>query len=373
MKKSILTTLVMALLLSGSAVAQDQIIQLTSFEDYNGAYTGGNIMASFAIDMPDQGVPALDGDVALLVEYDNGGSAWQWNDLSFGQSFDLTGMTEIHMSVYVHPDLTGGNNFQVRLDLPGGLGLGTRTVPPEQYGEWVELVWKIDHINSLANIASVGSFGGFIHPDSGDNFGTVYIDNIFAMKPDGTPDEYDELVVWSLDEEDPDTVFPVGWQPANGPDFYIGEGEVTPSEGSNYGIMYLTDGWVQNVQTSNALGDFDRWDEVFEVMCDIRIPADLSASWINFQLVIQSSGNGWDAYGEMAIADATNDWKTLLWVVDMDKHAAAFGEPDPENPPWFQLSFTTNQDSAAAGGLVFMDNVRLVVPKTTSVNDWSLF
>ncbi|MBD3267176.1 hypothetical protein GF373_10945 [bacterium] len=381
MKKSIFLGIA-CLLLSGIAYTQEaERIDITGFEglDYAYQYTGGNIVVS-EIDWGDLqgGATPKAGEQVLKVEYDNMGSAWQWNQMDFPEAVDLTGMTEVHMWVYVVPEQTSGT-FEIRLDLPGGLGLGYRGISEDQYGEWVELVWQIDHISSQNKIAEVGNFGGFISPDDGANKGLCYIDEIFGYRPEGTPTEWEEITVWGVNEED-DMGTPKGWEVADSTGILVGFDEVTPSEGDNYAMFELSDGWQNAVKTSDAKGDFDRWDEVFEIMVDVRVQETFDASWLNFQLVIQSGlpeGDIWDAYGEMGIAGSTDDWETILWVVDISKHEYGLSDPPEDNPEepghWFQLSFTSNQPSGYAGTLVYFDNVRLVVPAQSDVLDWSLY
>jgi hypothetical protein len=282
------------------------------------------------------------------------------------------------MWVFVVPERTVGN-FEIRLDLPDGTGLGTRGISSDRWGEWVELVWKMDRVTSADRISSVGSFGGFISAgdppaDSGlvANAGFCYIDEIFALRPEGTPAEYDELVLWGFNEEDPATGEPIGWTVENGSGIALGLGDVEPTEGSNYGEFSLGTNYTSNVKSTDALSLYDKWPSVIEIMVDARVAQDISGGWVNFQLILQSNANGWDSYGEMGIASAKDTWKTLLWSVDMSKHADAFN-PDVEDR-WFQLLFTTNQDAQDTGKFVYIDNLRIVVPKQESdIPDWTLF
>ncbi|MDX9755543.1 MAG: hypothetical protein RBU29_16385, partial [bacterium] len=159
----LLLSLVMA---CTGAMAQEEIrFDITGFEglDWDWMYTGNSVVYSqiewsdFAGD-----APLREGEQMLAVEYDNEvGGTWQGVNLSFPEPVNLTGATEIHMWVFVVPERTVGN-FEIRLDLPDGTGLGTRGISSDRWGEWVVLVWKMDRVTSADRISSVGSFGGFI-------------------------------------------------------------------------------------------------------------------------------------------------------------------------------------------------------------------
>lgn len=382
MKKRIYLTMAFLMLAPLAFTQGDVRYEITGFEglDFDWAYSGNSVVFSQIVWDDFQGGATLrEGEQMLVVEYDNAvGGTWQWAQMNFFEPVDLTGATEIHMWVFVVKEQTKGN-FEIRLDLPGGIGLGTRGIPSDQWGKWVELVWSMDHITSTQKVASVGNFGGFISAgdppaDSGvaANAGVFYIDEVFALRPAGTPEEYEEVVLWGFNEEDPTTGEPVGWTKESGAGIILGLGDVEPSEGENYGEIELSSGWVANVKSTDALAIFDQWPSVLEVMADVRVASDFSGGWLNFQLVMQSNGNGWDSYGEMGIAGAKDAWMTLLWSVDISKHAAAF-DPTVEGR-WFQMMFTTNQESSQAGKYMYIDNVRVVIPKGgTDVADWTLF
>ncbi len=370
------------------AVAQERV-DITSFEEeehlYSWAYSGGNIVSSYVMfpdEIPD-GVEAVDGENVLYVEYDNGGSTWQWVQLNFPMgALDLTGMREIHMSVYWYPDSVPDpdDGFEMRLDLPGGANLGYQSTTTT--GEWVEFVWKIDRLTSEERVSDVSYWGGFIGPDPGDVSGALLIDNIYAVRPAGTV-EVETIAIYGFNEEDPETGGPVGWTVAEGSLPGLGQGDVEPSEGSNYMEMYLGSGWIRNIQTTDAMADFDRWPEVVEVMVDVMVGPDYSGSWVQSALILQSgvndadgnpiedaeNVNGWDGYAELGYGDAREDWKLILWEVDMSQHRGAF----EQEGGWFTVSLTSNNDPAQEGAVIFFDNFRVSVPVDTTVEDWSLF
>lgn len=365
----------------GASAQQEQRVQIADFEDgLAWAYSGNTITGSFVELEPLPNVTggqAYEGENALYVSYDNiGTDGWQWAQFNFPVSVDLTGMREIRMWVYftdesiATPDT---DDLAIRLDLPGGLGLGTRRATTT--GEWQELVWKIDRINAQ-RLGQINNWGGFIAPGRTGAFGEVYIDNIYALRPAGLP-EVQEQVLYGFNEEDPNTGRPVGWTDDGGA-ILLGMGDVPPSEGSNYAELALGSGWVVNVRTVGAKEAFDRWVDVVDIQMDARVSDSFTGSWVQFGLVVQSGingvenpegVNGWDGYPEQGFADATTSWKNLVWNVDMTKHRGALSHPDG----WFQLLLTTNQPSDQAGNLVYIDNFRLGVAQTTDVSSWSLY
>ncbi len=388
MKKKSFVVLLLCLGIASIAVAQERV-DITSFEEeehlFSWAYSGGNIVESYVMfsDEIPGGVEAADGENVLYVEYDNAGSTWQWVQLNFPMgALDLTGMREIHMSVYFYPDSVPDpeDGFEMRLDLPGGANLGYQTTTTT--GEWVEFVWSIDRLTSNERASEVSNFGGFIGPDPGETRGAMLIDNIYAVRPAGTV-QVEEVPVYGFNELDPETGTPVGWTSADGSLPALGIGDVEPSEGSNYMEVYLGGGWIRNVQTADAMADFDRWAEVREIMVDVMVGPGFSGSWVQSALILQSGVNdeegnpiedienvsGWDGYPELGYTEATEEWKLILWEVDMSKHAGAF-----ENEGgWFTVSFTSNNDGSQEGAPVFFDNFRVAVPVETKVEDWSIF
>ncbi|MEW6238808.1 MAG: hypothetical protein AB1656_25775 [Candidatus Omnitrophota bacterium] len=375
-------TIIVCLCAAGFAGAQEaKQVDITSFEgETEWAYSGGSIVESYVDTMPffvHADVTAKDGEKALYVSYDNSGGVWQWAQLNFADgALDLTGMREIHMWVYFLPDSVG--DLTIRCDIGGG-SLGTQTVPAA--GEWTELVWPIDRLTSDTRIASAGSIGGFIAPGSEGAYGEIYIDKIFAVRPAGIP-EVETVLVYGFNEENPDTAAPMGWEKANAEYCLLGQGDVDPSEGSNYMEIPLAANYIQSFRTTNAKADFDRWGEVLEIMIDARVSAEYSGGWVQSDLIIQSGatdadGNAvtegvddWDGQGkEIGFSDNRNDWKTLLWSVDMSKHKAVF---EYENS-WLTISFTTNNDASQAGARVFYDNFRVSVPIIVNISNWSLY
>lgn len=380
MKRSIYLAFAL-ICLTGMVFAQEaKRIDITGFEslDYEWTFTSASTVASYAAASPleDKAVPKA-GDQVLAVEYDNNvGGSWAYGTLNLPEPIDLTGMVEIHMWVYVVKSKTTGTT-QVRLDLPGGIGLGYRAIPSDQWGKWVEFVWSMDHITSTQKINAVSALNGFIAPDNGTDSGIIYLDEIYAVRPAGTPDEYQEVMVWGFNELDSATSKPKGWDVVGDTIPGLGLADATlladiqPSEGKNFLTFGLSTGWADNIKCIDALTAYDKWPQVLEIMVDARVAADFAGGWLNFQLVLESSATGWDAYGENALSGFKDSWATFLWKVDMSKHASAF-DPATEGR-WFQMSFTTNQAAGDEEKLVYVDNLRVVVPKVTPVSDWSLF
>ena len=384
MLKRVFVFLVCMSVAAGVLAQGEKRIDITSFEEpeYIDAwrYGGGNIVESYVLEAADlpQGVKPVDGNNVLYVAYDNNGSAWQWCTMSFAfGSIDLTGMREIHMWVYFLPDSVPDpeDGYEIRLDLPGGANLGYRST--QNTGEWVEFVWNIDRLTSEERASDVSYWGGFIGPDPGEVRGALYIDNIYALRPAGIP-ELVTLPLYGFNEEDPQTGTPLHWTSSAGTAPALGQDETDPSEGSNYMVIYLGGGWIQNVETVDAMADFARWPEVMEIMVDVMVGPDYTGSWVQSALILQSgvtgvedapNVSGWDGYPELGYSEARDAWKLILWEVDMSRHKGAFGQEGG----WFSVSLSTNNDANQEGASIFFDNMRVSVPKVTRVADWSLF
>lgn len=380
MKKAVFVSV--ALLLAVSVFAQEEKVFITGFEDTE-EITGTWAWASNAfkesfVNYPTTPKP-VEGDAVLAVVYDNGGSEWQYGTLNFAiPAVNLTGMREIHMSVYFTPGSTG--DLSIRLDLPNGNILGFGYV--SKVGEWQELVFKIDRKTSVASfMSSISSLYGFICPTPGTAKGEVWIDNIYAVRPANIPAEIEEVLVYGFNEADPTTGAPVGWT-KNAEQGYMPEmmkavlaDAIEPSEGTDAMIMHPYSTYVLNLQTTNALKAFSRWAEVIEIQFDVRIPESVPGSWLQSRLNLQSGVTGStdsevsEDTKEIGYADATSAWKTLLWEVDMTNHIANIKDPNG----WFQVNVSTNNDASADGFSVCIDNFRVTVPKVTDVTDWSVF
>jgi len=380
MKKGFL--FVLALLVSSGVFAQEEKVFITGFEDTEEltgtwTWTGGAFKESF-VDYPTNPKP-VEGDAALIVSYDNAGSEWQYGTLNLAiPPVNLTGMREIHMSVYFTPESTG--DFAIRFDLPNGNILGFDYV--SKVGEWEELVYKIDRKTSAASFMSeISSFYGFICPTPGTAKGEAWIDNIYAVRPANIPAEIEEVLVYGFNEADPTTKAPTGWS-KSAEESYMPEmltelmgDTITPTEGTDAMVMHPYSSYVLNIQTTDALKAFNRWAEVIEIQFDVRIPESVPGSWLQSRLVLRSGITGSTDFDvsedtkEIGYADATSDWKTLLWEVDMTNHISNIKDPNG----WFEVVISTNNDASADGFDVFIDNFRVTVPKVTDVNDWSLF
>lgn len=360
--------------LFGSAYGQDGTrLDITGFEDgLDWSYSGGSITLSYVDFNPflHSEVKAKTGESSLLVEYNNNGSAWQWAQLNFPSGgIDATGMTELHMSVYFLPASVPNTdgNFEISISF-GDASLGYQRT--SKTGEWVDLVWPIDTLTSTTRMSSVSYFGGFISPSPGDLNGVLYIDDIYFYRPAGIK-ETETVVVYGFNEEDPDTGYVKGWgtNDASLQEPMLGQGEVTPSEGSNYMEFALGSGWVNVIHSTSALADFDRWADVQEIMMDARVESSGSEWGPQTCLVVQTGTGGWDQYAENSYQSAVDAWATLVWKVDMSKHAETFATEGG----WMNLFLSTNNGASGAGKLVFFDNFRAVVTKQVPVTEWALY
>lgn len=358
-----------------AAAQGEQRVNITSFEDeYVWQWTGGNIQYSGIEEKPG-GVTPADGNYALVVTYDNMGSTWRYVNMSFPiDPVDLTGMREIRMSVYFTEQCQG--DLSMRLDLASGNILGMAYASAK--GQWQELVFPIDRkLSESEFIKSINWFGGFFAPENGANTGEIYIDNIYAVRPANTP-EVEEVLVYGFNDKDPATGEPVGWTAgAEGqipPE--LGAGDVTPKEGSNYMVMYTGAGYIWTVQTTDALGAFNRWKDVKEILFDVYVGDTITSGWLQSRIDIASNitGSGVeDAYTdtrEIGYADATSDWRELLFEVDMEPHLANLSDPNG----WLRIRISTNNDANNdAEKRVFVDNFRVAVAKSTDVSNWECY
>ncbi len=292
-------------------------------------------------------------------------------------------MRYIHMWVYFLPeaqeDSDGG--YELRLSLDGNIevALGYKVKPADVAGEWVEYVWEIDSSSSQEDLSAMTGINLSFNPGSEASSGVCYIDQIYASRPAEFPAELEYITVYSFDEEGANAA-PVGWQASNG-EAYIGIGDITPSEGSNYMEIILGEGWIMQAQTTDAKGATDRWDEAIDLVMDVRVSEEFTGSWLLFNPVVQSGGedpdgnpleqvNSWDSYGERAInsEEFIGQWKSIAWPFRLEEHIDALGDNG-----WFQIILVTNQDAAEAGRSIFVDNFRIAVPSETAIGDWSVF
>lgn len=364
----------LCLMIAAPAFTQDaKRLDVTNFEDgLEWSYSGSSVTLSFVELQPfqDPTIKPKEGEASLLVEYNNNGSAWSWTQLNFPSgAIDATGMTELHMWVYYLPTSVpnADGNFEINITF-GEVNLGYQRT--QITGEWVELVWPIDTLTSTTRLSSVSFFGGFISPNPGDLSGSLYIDDIYFYRPAGIQ-ETETVLVYGFNEEDPDTGYVQGWgtNDAAAQEPVLGKGEVTPSEGTNYMEFALGSGWTNVIHSTSALADFDRWADVQEIMLDARVESTGSEWGPQTCLVIQTGTGGWDQYAENTYQNVVDDWATLVWKVNMSKHAETF----TTEGGWLNLFLSTNNGASGAGKLVFFDNFRAVVTKQTPVLEWPLY
>lgn len=361
-----------------TAVAQERV-DITSFEEsFDWTWGVGN--ADTFVDFVD---PPIDGETALVVLYDNGGSEWQHGTMNFQiDPVDLTGMREIRMSVYFTDGSTG--QLQIRLDLPGGNILGFGEIPQDEdgnylTGQWHEISFPIDRLSSQSSVSDVDFFQGFIVPTPGDAAGEVWIDNIYAIRSADVED-VEEVSLYDFEEIDSNTGSVVGWQPLDGLDALIGEGEVEPVSGNNYMTFFASDTYAaSNVATVDALADFDNWQNAREILFEIRIPEAPPGGWIQSRLTIVSGIEGDDTTEvtsetrEIGFNDAVDEWKTFLYEFDITPHLDNINDPNG----YFRVGISTNNDASALDFPIFVDNFRVAVVAGSSggstVPNWSLY
>ena len=207
-----------------------------------------------------------------------------WVVTCLSMSRCLEGMTQLHMWVYFTEDSVGYLNddgeeeFNFRLEANGGVGLGTNYTT--QKGEWVEFVWDIPYPYVDPNgrnpyLNSWNYIAGFIcaHSDGGATQGTMIIDNIYATGPD-TPNEFEEVVLYGFNSDDP-LAFVEGWNEGGSVLFY-GEGEVEPTEGSNYLSLTFAGSWSTLATTTDLkqtiIDAGVDWNRVYYFAFDVIVP-----------------------------------------------------------------------------------------------------
>lgn len=344
-------------------VAQGEtVIPITNFDDsFDWAWTGGNIEASF-VDVP-WDFEAVNGEHALSVFYSNSGE-WGYQSMEFPiDPIDITGAREIRMSVYFAPGSTG--ELRIRLDLPQGDFLGFAYVPGDGdgnpiTGEWHELSWPIDRYSSQRHDA-LGLFNGFIVPTPAGASGEVWIDNIYAVIPDEVP-EVEEFTLFDFSEGDPVTYEPYHWTVWNYVSPEVGDGLVPPTVGLDTMMFFAGSGWDENIRTTNVKGLFDRWQDVVEVIFDIRMMESVPGGWIQSTLII-ASGVADDPettletwLNEQGFNDTVEEWKTLGHEVDLISHLSNIEHPDG----WLEFRILTQNAAEAEGHFIFIDRKSVV-------------
>ncbi len=384
MKRSVF--LCLCLVITGIGYAQEeQVVEITSFEEPEAtAFSGGQTVFSMVDEFNEMdNVEPYDGDWHVVMEYDTSIDVWGFADLDLAEPVDLTGMREVHMWVYFLDDVQPNEDgvYELRFSIDGDVTIDLGYKSQEVAGEWVKYVWEIDDISSQNLLSSVTGFNMSFMPGEDNATGLCFIDNVFAVRPEGFPEELEYVQVYDFDEED-DNAAPVGWEAMN-VDVFIGVGDIEPSEGENYMEIYLGEWWQQDAITTNAKEATDLWAEATDIILDVYVSEDFDGSWLLMNPVVQSGGededgnpleptNGWDSYGERDIrwGGPVGEWWTVAWPFRAYEHLGAL---EHENG-WFQVILVTNQDAAQAGKKVYVDNFRLAVPKEpTEVKDWSLF
>lgn len=348
-----------------SYAAEDQRVDINNFEtDLDITITGGTILYSLVDDPSFDDVPAHEGDYALYGEYDASLGAYTTTTINFPNAVDMTDMRELHFWIYFLDESVPhqSGNFTMRVMTQDGSELGSPSVSTS--GEWHHIILPIDRISA----ESFSSFNQlrFIWNPGADNgaTGKFYIDEIYGVRPGNTPGVREELV-YGLNAVDPDTGYPEGWtiREADAVDLMIGDAIVEPSEGSDYMESLMPGGWVRPLETIQAMEDFDEWENVVEVLVDVRMSEDFAGTWHNFQLVFESSSGGTVTHGIRSVSNK-DDWRTVAWDLDMTPHLASLNDPNG----WMRLSFITQMDAAASGS-VYIDNLRYGVATTYVIGE----
>ncbi len=349
-------------LVCGMVVAQDEErIDITGFEEsFDWQFTGGNIIAgsSYVEDPTFFEVDPLEGDWALYLEYDKSSGLWSTSTLNFPDgAMDLSGMRELRMSFYIFPDSDPhpDNGYQMRFNIPT-MSLGEHTVP--EAGEWHELSIPIDRIASETTLASLDRIQILFLPGAEAAVGGMLIDNIYMVRPANTPSTK-VTTIYGFNETNPDDDAPLGWTNMNAGPPILGGAWVEPTEGSDYMEIPATN-WTQNVRTINAAADFDQWPQVVEMLVDLRISDDFSASWGQIYLVLSSNSGGTITFRNYKdVGGLKDEWRTVAWDVDMAPHLTSIENDDGS----FEIRILTHSDSSVTGA-VYLDDFR--VGTTTS-------
>ena len=261
MKRVTYAALCFFVIISAHAERQIDILDFEGMINDNLGFSGAIHTSFIGEEDLDDFLDTPYGTNAMVLMWNNNGSGWQWwgGNLPLDEPVSLEGMTQLHMWVYFTEDSVGYLNddgeeeFNFRLEANGGVGLGTNYTT--QKGEWVEFVWDIPYPYVDPNgrnpyLNSWNYIAGFIcaHSDGGATQGTMIIDNIYATGPD-TPNEFEEVVLYGFNSDDP-LAFVEGWNEGGSVLFY-GEGEVEPTEGSNYLSLTFAGSWSTLATTTD--------------------------------------------------------------------------------------------------------------------------
>lgn len=384
MKQIFIATLCM---LIGALGYAQQIVPITSFEDPAATpFTGGQATFSIIDKVnPSDNVAPYDGEWHCAVEYDTNLGSWSWSELDFVEPVDLTGMRILHLWVYfteqAEPD---GDVWELRLRIEGAveadLGYKSKPVDDTTTGKWIEYTWELDSYLSQNELSAVTGIDVSFMPGSSDLQGLCYIDNIYASRPADFPDQLELVTIYSLDEED-DSGAPAGWTSAGG-NVFLGFGDVEPTEGTNYMEIYTAGGWAQIARTTDAKGASDLWSKATDIYMDVMLSETFTGGWLLLNPVFQSGGNdaegnalapvnGWDSYGERDIrwGGHLGVWKTIAWPFRKELHMGAL----ENDGGWFQMILVTNNDASMVDYPIYIDNIRLAIPSTTTVQEWNLY
>ncbi len=341
-----------------SYAAEDSDIMIAGFEweedSFDWAFSGGKVAYSVSDDPEVDGVPRLEGESGLLVEYSaDQGDLYSSSTLQFTSTMDLTGMRELHISFYYFTDAEPhpGNGFIMRFTLPGGIGLGEHTVPGA--GEWHELVIPIDAYSSENALSSINQMQILFMPGASVS-GSVYIDNIFVRRPASAPGIALETI-YGLNKTNTNDTAPEGWRNANGVEPIMGDAIAVPSEGEDYMEMILSGAWEINARTINAINDFDKWDQTIGIVCDAMMSDSFDGSWHNFMLRVSSSTGGTQTLPIRSTGGWKGEWHTIGWELDIASHLAAI-----QSGGTFNLEFVT-QSGGDTSGSIYVDNIRAVL------------
>ncbi|MBI1390511.1 MAG: hypothetical protein GC154_18905 [bacterium] len=362
MKSLFWSCLAFALAAGVSVAAVDKRVDINNFEsdsDFDITVTGATILYSLVDDPQIDDVPRHEGEYALYGEYDVSSGAYTQTSITFPAAVDLRGMRELHFWIYFLKGsvMHQSGDYRMRVLTQNGNELGEPHLTTA--GEWHHVVLPIDRVNS----EELSAFNrlNIIWMVGANNAATgkFYIDEIYGLRPGNTPG-VKETLIYGFNKPDSQTGYPQGWtiRAADAVDLMMGDAIVAPSEGADYLESVMPGGWKRPIETIAAKNDFDQWDKVIDIAVDLRMSADFSGTWHNFQLVLESSSGGYRQYS-IRNGNIKDSWRTVAWDVDMAPHLGSFSDP----AGWFKLSFIT-QAADGVTGSVYIDNLRVGIATT---------
>ncbi|MBD3265163.1 hypothetical protein GF373_00705, partial [bacterium] len=294
------------MVVTGVAQDEDQVVKVQDFETFDAQITGGAVTFAFSEQYANTDVPAPEngGEWGLLAAYDNtGGGTWGQSTITFADPVDLTGMTELHLSIFFTEDSVpnrNGDEIHVRFHWNNQDQIG---FPWIKIGEWNDLVFPIDPYASENEIAAFDKLR--LIPSAGnEGTGSFMIDNVYAVRPANTP-ELEIVPVYGFNETNPGEDTPKGWMNHDGLAPILGADYAEPSEGSNCMLLPVDGANIRTAKTINTKADVD-WTRVRAVYFDVRVTDDWEG-WGNLRYFIESSSGGTYLHSQRRDIDSVKD------------------------------------------------------------------